>query len=90
MALSKISIKDYDRFILNIIKNLEINKKISLLTFKNDRSISITRLSENLFFLEEDGFKIRTFEDLDKHQLVKLSKKLKDIEFPRSNILYVK
>lgn len=90
MALSKISIKDYDRFILNIIKNLEINKKISLLTFKKDRSISITRLSENLFFLEEDGFKIRTFEDLDKHQLVKLSKKLKDIEFPRSNILYVK
>ncbi|WP_078694155.1 hypothetical protein [Cetobacterium ceti] len=57
---------------------------------KKDRSISITRLSENLFFLEEDGFKIRTFEDLDKHQLVKLSKKLKDIEFPRSNILYVK
>lgn len=90
MALSKISIKDYDKFILNIIKNLEINKKISLLTFKKDRSISITRLSENLFFLEEDGFKIRTFEDLDKHQLVKLSKKLKDIEFPRSNILYVK
>ena len=90
MALSKISIKDYDRFILNVIRNLEINRRISLLTFKKDRKISILRLTEELFSIEEEGFKIRTFENLDKHQLIKISKKLKDIEFPRSNILYVK
>ncbi|MGL6115385.1 MAG: hypothetical protein ACRC1R_10235 [Cetobacterium sp.] len=48
------------------------------------------RLAEDLFSIEEEGFKIRTFENLDKHQLIKISKKLKDIEFPRSNILYVK
>ena len=44
---------------------------------------------EEKFAVEEDGFKQKKFDDLNRHQVVKLMDKLRDIEFPRSNMLHI-
>lgn len=88
MAINKISMKDYNRFIENILNELEIGKRVNLLTFKRDRKVSIIKISNEKFAVEEDGFK-QKFDDLNRHQVVKLMDKLRDIEFPRSNMLHI-
>lgn len=89
MAINKISMKDYNRFIENILNELEIGKRVNLLTFKRDRKVSIIKISNEKFAVEEDGFKQKKFDDLNRHQVVKLMDKLRDIEFPRSNMLHI-
>ena len=89
MAINRISMKDYNRFIENILNELEIGKKVNLLTFKRDRKITIIKISNEKFIVEEDGFKQRKFDDLNRHEVVKLMDKLRDIEFPRSNMLHI-
>lgn len=89
MAINKISMKDYNRFIENILNELEIGKRVNLLTFKRDRKVSIIKISNEKFAVEEDGFKQKKFDDLNRHQVIKLMDKLRDIEFPRSNMLHI-
>ena len=89
MAINKISMKDYNRFIENILNELEIGKRVNLLTFKRDRKVSIIKISNEKFAVEEDGFKQKKFDDLNRHQVVKLMDRLRDIEFPRSNMLHI-
>lgn len=89
MAINRISMKDYSRFIEKILTELEIGKKVNLLTFKRDRKITIIKMSNEKFIVEEDGFKQRNFDDLNRHEVIKLMDKLRDIEFPRSNMLHI-
>ncbi|MCQ8211773.1 hypothetical protein NON08_04290 [Cetobacterium somerae] len=89
MAINRISMKDYSRFIEKILTELEIGKKVNLLTFKRDRKITIIKISNEKFIVEEDGFKQRNFDDLNRHEVIKLMDKLRDIEFPRSNMLHI-
>lgn len=89
MAINRISMKDYSRFIEKILTELEIGKKVNLLTFKRDRKITIIKILNEKFIVEEDGFKQRNFDDLNRHEVIKLMDKLRDIEFPRSNMLHI-
>ena len=89
MAINRISMKDYNRFISHILDELEIGKRVNLLTFKRDRKVTIIKFSDERFLVEEDGFNQKIFEDLNRHQVIKLMDKLRDIEFPRSNMLHI-
>lgn len=88
MIIRRISLKDYQRFLNKNLDLLENNNSITFYTFKRDRKISIYKKKE-LFFISEDGFKKNSFEELDKKHCLKLMEKLKDIEFPRSNMLHI-
>ena len=89
MAINRISMKDYNKFIEKVLNELEIGKKVNLLTFKRDRKITIIKTSNEKFIVEEDGFKQRNFDDLNRYEVIKLMDKLRDIEFPRSNMLHI-
>lgn len=88
MIIRRISLKDYQRFLNKNLESLEENNSITFYTFKRDRKISVSK-KNNLFFIAENGFKDNNFENLDKKHCIKLMEKLKDIEFPRSNILHI-
>lgn len=89
MPVSRLNIKDYSRFLNKQLKDMEINDTISILTFKRDRKIKINKLSQDNFNIIEDGFKIREFINLTEKEAIKTLIKLKDIEYPRSNTLFI-
>lgn len=87
--MSRLNLKDYRRYISKEIVKLNIGYKIDFFTFKKDRKISILRVSEKSYKIIEDGFKQREFENIDISQLEKIMEKLRKIEFPRSNTLFL-
>lgn len=87
--MSRLNIKDYKKYINKEIIKLEIGGKIDFFTFKKDRKITIFKVSEEKYKIVEDGFKQREFEEIDKIQVEKTMEKLRKIEFPRSNILFI-
>lgn len=87
--MSRLSLKDYKRFISKEILKIEIGQRIDFFTFKKDRKISILKLDGEKYKIIEDGFKQREFEEMDRAQLEKTMEKLRKIEFPRSNTLFI-
>lgn len=74
--------------ILTKLKKLAIGQGIDLRTYKRDRSVVITRMDEDAFAVEEDGFEKQRFET-DLKGMKKLLGKLLKREFPRSNKIRV-
>lgn len=67
---------------------LTVGSGMDLRTYKRDRSVIITRVSEDLYEVMEDGFEKNWFE-VDGKGLKKLLKTLLKREFPRSNKIRV-
>lgn len=74
--------------ILSMLKKLENGNGLDLRTFKRDRSVTIVRIGENSFSINEKGFETQSFETNLKG-MRKLLKTLLKREFPRSNKIRV-
>lgn len=70
--------------IITRTKRLAVGEGLDLRTFKRDRSIIITRTSEDTYSVIENGFHHETFQT-NHSGLKKIMKKLLKKEFPRSN-----
>lgn len=75
------------RWLKRQIKHAEFSK-ITLLTFKKDRQITVINQNGS-FTVVESGYKHQTFEQLDAPETIKQLKQLLAFEFPRSHQVYV-
>lgn len=70
--------------ILTRLRKLSVGHGLDLRTFKRDRSVAITRMADDMYVVEENGFSRETF-STDIKGMRKLLKTLLKREFPRSN-----
>lgn len=65
------------------MKNCDLNNGVELMSYKRNRTIAITRIGNDSFFLTEKGY-IEEEIELDMNSLQKHLKKAMKREFPRS------
>ncbi|MCR1849604.1 hypothetical protein NSA42_09985 [Paeniclostridium sordellii] len=85
-----LDIKNFTKVTLEKLKKINIGDQLELLTYKKDRKIIITKTDYSKFHIIEDGFEYNEFKNIDIKNLEKILKKLKKIEFPRSNKFFLK
>lgn len=85
-----LDIKNFTKVTLEKLKKFNIEDQLELLTYKKDRKIIITKTDYSKFHIIEDGFEYNEFKNIDIKNLGKILKKLKKIEFPRSNKFFLK
>ena len=85
-----LDIKNFTKVTLEKLKKFNIWDQLELLTYKKDRKIIITKTDYSKFHIIEDGFEYNEFKNIDIKNLGKILKKLKKIEFPRSNKFFLK
>ena len=85
-----LDIKNFTKVTLEKLKKFNIEDQLELLTYKKDRKIIITKTDYSKFHIIEDGFEYNEFKNIDIKNLEKILKKLKKIEFPRSNKFFLK
>ncbi|MEG1002312.1 hypothetical protein [Clostridium sp.] len=80
-----IPIEDFVPKTLSKLKIIDIGDSLDIRTFKKDRKILITKISDNKVNIIEHGFLDVTYLDISISSLPKLLKEIKKREFPRSN-----
>ncbi|CEN24072.1 Uncharacterised protein [[Clostridium] sordellii] len=85
-----LDIKNFTKVTLEKLKKINIGDQLELLTYKKDRKIIIMKTDYSKFHIIEDGFEYNEFKNIDIKNLEKILKKLKKIEFPRSNKFFLK
>ena len=85
-----LDIKNFTKVTLEKLKKINTGDQLELLTYKKDRKIIITKTDYSKFHIIEDGFEYNEFKNIDIKNLGKILKKLKKIEFPRSNKFFLK
>ncbi|WP_270506458.1 hypothetical protein [Paraclostridium sordellii] len=85
-----LDIKNFTKVTLEKLKKFNTGDQLELLTYKKDRKIIITKTDYSKFHIIEDGFEYNEFKNIDIKNLEKILKKLKKIEFPRSNKFFLK
>ncbi|CEN31264.1 Uncharacterised protein [[Clostridium] sordellii] len=85
-----LDIKNFTKVTLEKLKKFNTGDQLELLTYKKDRKIIITKTDYSKFHIIEDGFEYNEFKNIDIKNLEKILKKLKKIEFPRSNKFFMK
>ena len=85
-----LDIKNFTKVTLEKLKKFNTGDQLELLTYKKDRKIIITKTDYSKFHIIEDGFEYNEFKNIDIKNLGKILKKLKKIEFPRSNKFFLK
>lgn len=84
-----INIKSLFQILDNETKSMFNNDQLIILTFKKDRHILLTCHSLNNWIVQTDGYTHETISNLTYKEAMKIIKKYKDIEFARSNKLYL-
>lgn len=87
--MARLNLKDYKKFINREILKIKVGQKIDFFTFKKDRKISILKMDNERYKVTESGFRQRKYEEMDRYELEKVMEKLKKIEFPKSNTLFI-
>ncbi|CEN25364.1 hypothetical protein [Paraclostridium sordellii] len=85
-----LDIKNFTKVTLEKLKKFNTGDQLELLTYKKDRKIIIMKTDYSKFHIIEDGFEYNEFKNIDIKNLEKILKKLKKIEFPRSNKFFLK
>ncbi|MCH1966870.1 hypothetical protein [Paraclostridium sordellii] len=85
-----LDIKNFTKVTLEKLKKFNTGDQLELLTYKKDRKIIITKTDYSKFHIIEDGFEYNEFKNIDIKNLEKILKKVKKIEFPRSNKFFLK
>lgn len=85
-----LDIKNFTKVTLEKLKKFNTGDQLELLTYKKDRKIIITKTDYSKFHIIEDGFEYNEFKNIDIKNLEKILKKLKKIEFSRSNKFFLK
>ncbi|CEN22287.1 hypothetical protein [Paraclostridium sordellii] len=85
-----LDIKNFTKVTLEKLKKINTGDQLELLTYKKDRKIIITKTDYSKFHIIEDGFEYNEFRNIDIKNLEKILKKLKKLEFPRSNKFFLK
>lgn len=85
-----LDIKNFTKVTLEKLKKFNTGDQLELLTYKKDRKIIIIKTDYSKFHIIEDGFEYNEFKNIDIKNLEKILKKLKKIEFPRSNKFFMK
>lgn len=85
-----LDIKNFTKVTLEKLKKFNTGDQLQLLTYKKDRKIIIMKTDYSKFHIIEDGFEYNEFKNIDIKNLEKILKKLKKIEFPRSNKFFMK
>jgi len=75
--------------LLSRLRKLDAGRGIMLLTYKRDRSVSVTRLAGDHYEVREEGFENATVQT-DQAGLKGLLRTLLRREFPRSNKIRVR
>ncbi|CEN23405.1 hypothetical protein [Paraclostridium sordellii] len=85
-----LDIKNFTKVTLEKLKKINTGDQLELLTYKKDRKIIIMKTDYSKFHIIEDGFEYNEFKNIDIKNLEKILKKLKKIEFLRSNKFFLK
>lgn len=82
-----INCDDFVAAVIRQMKSAQPGQGLEVLTFKGDRSITITKTAPDTYLVTEKGFTAAQYPDLSLEKLKKVLKTLEKREFPRSNKL---